>query len=232
MAAGTQSYNGLGVPLYGNSTMQQQAAGDQPLTIQSVADNTACNLLSVNHTSTSAITTGYTQCFYSNMNIDGGATGGRNIQLHPFAADITIDGAMSAQVGGCYIYITEGATGVTYATPSTVFGYAVYFAATGSAPDYRAGFWAQSAEVAAYQGSTIDAAFFCDNSDALGCWGAVIGVQGVTSPAYFLHMDTAPGEDQMISTGIRANIAAAGTWMRVKIQSTEYWIALHASCTS
>ena len=231
MTAGTQTYKGLAVPLFGNSTIQQPSAGDTPLTIQSVADNTAGNILSVNHTSTSAITTGYTQCFYANMNIDGGATSGRDTQLHPFAADITIDGTMSAQVGGCYIYIAEGSTGATL-TSSTVFGYTVYFAATGSAPDYRAGFWAQSAEVAAYKGAVMDAAFFCDNSGALGCWEAVIGVQGITSPAYFLYMDTAPGEEQMISTGVRANIGAAGVWMRVKIQSTEYWIALHASCTS
>ena len=231
MTDGTTTYNGLGVPLFGASTIMQQAAGEQPLTIRSVADNTACNLMTVGHTSTSAITTGYTQCFYANINLDGGATSSRNTQVHAFAADITIDGTMSAQVGGCYIYIAEGSTGATL-TSSTVFGYAVYFAATGSTPHYRIGFWASSAEVAANKGSVMDAAFFADNSAALGCWESVIGVQGITSPTYLLHMDTAPGTEDMISTGIRANIAAADVWMRVKIQSTEYWIALHASCTS
>jgi len=226
MADGKQSYNGLGVPLYGNSTMEQQVAGDQPLTIKSVADNTACNLMTVRHTSTSALTAGYTQCYYASMTLTGGLTGGNTVQANSFATDITLSGTCTGWITGMYVYICEG----TAAVPTNAFldGYVAWFAALGSAAGQRAGFRAGSEETSTYS-ATVDGAFVAECGSA-GAWKSLLVAYG-GPPEEFLHI-TEAALDGMYSDAVRANIAAAGSWLKVNVAGTIMWIALHASCTS
>ena len=231
MATGSGTYNGLAVPLFGESEITQQVAGTDIITLTSVADATAANHLRINATSTSALTAGYFQGAYVNMSLGGGITGGSVTQANAFATDITLSGAVTGQISGMYVYIAEGTAAVP-GSGTLLDGYVVYFAPLGGgAPDYRAGFHAYSEEPVATIG-TMDAALLCESAGALGTWGSVIGVTGITPPSNFLYCQTALGEENMFSTGIRGDVAAAAAWLKVTVQSTVYWIALHASCTS
>lgn len=231
MGAGTKTWEGGAVPLFGESTITQQTAGTDIVTLNSVADSTAANHVRVGITSTSAITAGYLQAFYANVSLGGGITGGSVIQMNAFAADITLSGAVTAQISGMYVYIAEGTAAVP-GSGTLLDGYVVYFAALGGgAPDYRAGFHAYSAEPVATIGS-MDAALLCESAGASGTWGAVIGVMGITPPSNLIYFQTNLGEEDLFSTGVRGNVAAAAAWLKVTVESTVYWIALHASCSS
>jgi hypothetical protein len=224
------TYDGLAVPLYGESTITQQTLGADLLTLTSVADAyTAANLLNIKVTATSAQTAGYLNCAHVDLNMDGGGTGGQAVQSIAFAADITVDGTFSHGVYGAYIYVQEGSTGSTPAAGALV-GMQTYFAAFGATMDYRVGFWASSAETATYQATGVDGAFVAE-CGAAGSWKNLIVAHG-GPPSYFLALTTTPGEEQMISTGVRANIAASNMWLKCDINGTVLWIALHASCTS
>ena len=224
------TYDGLAVPLYGESTITQQVKGTDILTLATVADaNTGVNVMRANITATSAQTSGYIQGFYVNLDLDGGGTGGQTTQANAFATDITIDGTFSSGVWGMYVYVQEGSTGSTPAA-GALAGVQTYFAAFGATMDYRIGFWATSAETATYQATGVDGAFVAE-CGAAGSWKNLVVAHG-GPPSYFLAFTTAPGEEQMYSTGARGNVAAAASWLKVDVNGTVFWIALHASCTS
>ena len=228
MATGSGSYNGLAVPLSGESEIVQVNAGTDVLTITSVADATAANHIRVNVTSTSAITAGYTQGVYVNMNIDGGITGGNTIQANAFAADITYDSTNSGFIGGAYMYFAEGSTGATM-TGSTLAGYTAWFAASGSATDYRAGFWAGSEETSSYPGASADSAFLaeCASSSA---WGSLLCAHG-GPPTYFLHQTTALVAGTMFDSDVTFSATPTGG-LKCNMHGTAYYIALYQSCAS
>ncbi len=223
------NYKGLAVGAFGGSDIWQETDGSSALTITSVADMTAANILGVVITSTSAITAGYTQGVYVNMRLDGGITGGATIQANAFAADITIDSTFSADVTGAYYYFAEGASGST-PTSGRATGVVSWFAAYGASMLERVGFIAGSEETSSNQATFLDSAFSA-TSGAAGAWGSLLACRG-GPPSYLLHFTAAPGEEEMYSTGVRGNVAAASAWLKVNVAGTVHWIALHASCTS
>ena len=232
--AGTME--GLGIPINGGYTCYTSDGTTEYLTTN--ADGTmdftfanlgADNYISVTTTNTSANTSGYVQSFYTSVSHTGGMTGG---QINCFAADLSLGGTIAGvEISGAYVYIAESSTAVTFSS-NILAGYTAYFAAFGSACDYRAGFHCYSAEATTYNASALDAGLLVECAGSTGTWGSVIGVMGVSLPKYFMHITTAPGTERMIGTGALGNPAACTVWAKVLIQSTTYWIPLHASCTS
>jgi hypothetical protein len=230
MTKGKRTYDGLAVPLDGESEITQQIRGTDVLTLTSVANAyTAVNILEIGITATSAQTAGYLLGAHVSMNMDGGGTGGQAVQSIAFGADITIDGTFSHGVYGAYYYFQEGSTGST-PTAGAMVGVQTYFAAFGASMDYRVGFWATSAETSSFQASGVEGAFLAE-CGASGSWKNLIVAHG-GPPSYFLAVTGAPGEEQMISTAVRANIAASDMWLKCDVNGTDFWIALHASCSS
>jgi len=232
--AGTME--GLGVPINGGYTAYQSDGTTAFLTVNAdgthdftFTDEGADNFIGITVSQTTAVTSGYIQAFYANVTVSGGITA--PAQINAFAADITVGGACAGEVSGVYIYFAE--TG-TFTSAHIHAGFTVYFAAFASATPalYRAGVHCYSAEASSYIGSSMDAGLLVESSGASGTWGSMLGHMGVTPPAYFLWMLNAPGTENMIGTGALGNPAACTTWLKVLIQSTTYWIPLHASCTS
>ena len=226
MTTGKGTFNGLAVPIQGESEIKQETAGTDILTVSSVADATAANHLRINVTATSAITSGYLQGAMVNLVLGGGMTGGNTVQANAFATDITLSGTVTGWVSGMYVYMCEG----TSAVPAAGFlsGYVAWFAALGSAALLRAGFHAGSEETSTYS-ATYDGAFVAECASA-GAWKSLLVAYG-GPPEEFLHI-TEAAEEGMYSTGTRANVAAAVAYLKVNVAGTIMWITLHASCTS
>lgn len=227
MTTGTQTYNGLGVPLFGESTITQQTAGTDVLTVRSVADSTASNMFAARITASSAVTAGYTQGFFVNMNLAGGMTGGSTIQANSFATDITISGTTTAWVTGSYVYVCEGATSAV--TEGLILsGHCSWFAALGDACKIRAGFHAGSEETVAVSAvaGTCDGAFVAECASA-GSWKSLLVTYG-GPPEEFLHITEAT-EEQMYTT--RA-VGSAAAYLKVNVEGTILWLTLFASCSS
>lgn len=207
-------YDGLALSMYDKNVL-------------SFTNDGAHNFFSIVVADSTTVTSGYIQPLYVSLTQSGGSSD----QINAFAADIALGGTCSGEISGMYLYFSETGTAAGF---STFNGVAVNMTAFAwaTAPTVRAGFHAYSAEPTATNASLMDAAFLCSNSDSTGTWGAAIGVDGVTAPEYFLWIKDAPGEERFISTQIVANIAAATTWLKVRLQATNFWIALHASCTS
>jgi hypothetical protein len=208
-------YDGLALSLYDRNA-------------QSFEDLGAVNMFSITVSDATTITSGYIQSFYTSITQTGSVTA--PAQINAFAADIFLGGAQANEISGAYIYFGESGT-ATFG--NQLSGYTVYFGSFASAtvPAQRAGFHCYSEEATATN-ATFDAGLNVECAGAAGTWGSVLGTMGVTLPNYFLHIPTAPGEERMFSTGAMGNPSAAAGWLKVRVQTTNYWIALHATCTS
>jgi hypothetical protein len=225
MTTGTATYKGLAIPLYGDFETKQGTAGTDHATFSSVANATASNIVRANWTSTSALTTGYSQGSYVNMTLAGGITGGSVVQASAFATDISLSGAISGWVTGMYVYVGEGTTAVP-ADPGLMDGVCVFFDTLGSGNfAYRAGFHAYSQEASA-QVASLDAAFMCECAGAAGTWGAFLGGLGISAPEYFLEWQSAPGDTRMFVAGYSPT-GVSGIGLRCYVNGTAYVIMLN-----
>lgn len=233
--AGTME--GLGIPINGGYTAYTSNGTTEYLTTN--ADGTrdftyanlgADNMVSITTTNTAALTSGYIISYYTSVTATGGASGG---QISAFAADLAYGGTISGthEVSGAYFYMYESSTALA-GVPSIISGVTTYLAAFGIAHQYRSGIACYSSETSTYNAAALDAAFMVKGVGATGTWGSILGSVGTMQPNYFLHISSAPGTDRLVATGGVANVASAATWLKVLIQSTTYYIALHASCTS
>ena len=228
MTIGAKSYMGMAVPLFGESLIRQQVAGTDVLTVQSHKDSTAANMFAARITASSAVTAGYTQGFYVNMNLAGGMTGGSTIQANAFAADITLTGTNTAWITGTYAYFC----GSPESSSAILSGSCSWFAALSDDCHIRAGFHAGSEETAVKTAVTDHDAAFLAECACVGAWDSLLEAYG-GPPTNFLKISEVDAtEDYMYSTGARGDPAAAAAWLRVDVEGTDMWIALHATCTS
>jgi hypothetical protein len=228
MTTGDRTFKGLAVPLFGESTITQQVAGTDVLTVKSIADSTAANMFAARITASSAVTAGYTQGFYVNMNLAGGMTGGSQIQANCFAADVTLTGTNTSWITGTYVYIC----GSPESSSAILSGHCSWFAALSDDCLIRAGFHAGSEETAAVTVVTDHDAAFLAECAVVGAWNSLLEAYGGPPYTFLTVSEVDAGEEMMYSSGAMGNVATAAAWLRVDIAGTNMWIALHASCTS
>ena len=186
MATGTQTYKGLAVPLFGESTIKQVTLGTDVLNVESLAAATGSNLFRASLSSSATLSSGYLQGFYAAVATTGVLSS--SCQVNAFAADITLSGTPGVEVSGAYIYIAE--TGTTVVTALNLNGYVAYLEDMGGAPAYRYGFKAYSASANVASGTnSADATFQSMCAGSTGTWTALLGVTGTTPPEYFLTID-------------------------------------------
>jgi len=220
------NYDGLSIPAFGAGNHYSE---DSPTTANwSIADNgvfdmavttaTADNVLSVTHTASAALTSGYDQTIYVALNITSTTTGNNATQRHAFATDITIAGAHTSWIGGGYIYISGSGT----VSSAAIYGLNIHIAEC-TAADYLVNLWLQRDSTST---SGLDAYILFSGHPAGQSTDALFYCQG-TKPTYFLQAAASGG---FIDTTTTFGTAPAATGaLACQIGSTTYYIKLQAS---
>lgn len=187
-------------------------------------DAGADNFISVSIVEGTTVTSGYCQPFYANITMDSDAawsTG--NSQLNAFATDITMDGTVSCEVEGMYIYITSSSGTLTSANVSGV----VVNMAEMPAPSTRAGI--QLHFEGGNVGTSQDAAILIRLEGSSSALTNVFQFAGTAAkkPGYFI----ATNAGGQASTFLQAK-TVGGTQDVVlvcNINGSTYWIPLYAA---
>ena len=224
MTTGTQTYKGLAVPLFGESTIKQVTLGTDVLNVESLAAATGSNLFRASLSSSATLSSGYLQGFYAAVATTGVLSS--SCQVNAFAADITLSGTPGVEVSGMYLYFAE--TGTTVMDNCNLNGVVVYFDEMGDTMSYRAGFKVYSDDDSI--ATNLDVGFETVSANS-GLFGAMLGHKGALYPEYFLWCQNAPT--------LTANMAVtytpgdtAGHALRVNFAGTIYNIPMVADSCS
>ena len=192
----------------------------------SFTDPGADNLIAITVTDgSSAVTSGYLQPFYANITLDSDASWSTgSAQINAFATDITLDGTVSCEVEGMYVYITNSSGTITSANIS---GLVVNIADLGSQASTRAGLQIhiEDGNVAASQ----DAAILVRLEGSSGALTNLIQLSGTASlkPAYFLTTNQGGAASTMVQSKTCAG--TQDTVLVCNINGSTYWIPMYAA---
>lgn len=187
------TYKGLSVPMFGEyyrySADQTQCeyvsdTGARDLTFTSAG---ADNLLSIVHTDSNTLATGYLQNFYGSLTGAGTYTTG-NSQLSVFAADLILTGTVSCEAQGMYVYVNGSGT----LTSGNVTGINVYIDDLGGTVSSKTCMTLHFADGNAAAGQN---AFICMRLEGgSGACNAMFQKAGTaTNPTYFLTTNATNG---------------------------------------
>lgn len=176
-------------------------------------------------TENNTVTSGYLQPFYTSITLTSDAawsTG--NAQINAFATDITLDGTVSCEVEGMYVYIAGSSATVTSANIS---GMVVYIADLSGAPSTRAGI-----QIHIEDGNTAssqDAAVLVRLEGSSSTLTNLIQLAGTATkkPAYFLATNQGGAASTLVQTK-----TCGGTQNLVlvcNINGSTYWIPMYAA---
>jgi hypothetical protein len=223
MTAGTNTYNGMAVPLNGNATIVPDSDSLDALTIATSASFTG-NGVCV--TGTFLDLDSCQNVFYAN--VTAGGSKGTGAQFNAFAADIVLDGtpdsATSPYYGGGYIYISK--SGTWTGTSAIVYGFCLDMQETGTV-DYRANLWLQN--TASIAATSVDTYILFSGQGAEGGKTAsMMYYQGIYKPTYFLHLadSTVSG---MFSDSAVSGASGSSAGLHVRVGDATMQIALYAA---
>jgi len=223
MTAGTNTYNGMAVPLNGNASIVPASDALDGLTLACSASMSANGVVV---TGTFIATSGYQSAFYANVTAGGDkGSGVASTQFNAVAVDLVMDGTSSAAgYGGMYIYISK--SGSFTDTSAVVYGACLDLQETGQV-DYRCNLWLQNS--ASVAGCGIDTyILFSGQGEEGGKNASMFYYQGITKPAYFLHLQDASVSGMYSDSAIGEATNSDGALL-VKIGSNTFQIPLYAA---
>ena len=218
MTTGTQTYKGLAVPLFGESTIKQVTLGTDVLNVESLAAATGSNLFRASLSSSATLSSGYLQGFYAAVATTGVLSS--SCQVNAFAADITLSGTPGVEVSGMYLYFAE--TGTTVMDNCNLNGVVVYFDEMGDTMSYRAGFKVYSDDDSI--ATNLDVGFETVSANS-GLFGAMLGHKGALYPEYILWCQNAPTLTANMCVAYSPTDAATHA-LRVSLAGTIYNIPM------
>jgi len=219
------TYMGLAVPLYPDSTGLNMVLSTGGAFDVTAVDPGADNLFAIDVDDGSTVTSGYLQPFYASITLDSDASWTTaNAQINAFSTDITLDGTVSCEVEGMYVYISSSSGTITSANIS---GFVVYIDDLAASPSTRAGIQIHIAD--GNVGSTQDAAILVRLEGSSSALTNLIQLAGTAAqkPAYFLATNQGGAASSLIQSK-----TAAGTQNLVlvcNINGSTYWIPMYAA---
>ncbi len=222
--AGTSE--GIGVPLYGGYTTQDNS-GTDVLTVNNngsydfaFADLAADNCIDLVVTNSTAVSSGYVQGFHINQTTTAVMTGG---QVNALAIDFTLGGTPGVECAGIYIYVDE--TGAPTLTDLNLWGIIINMEDLGAAPALLGGI--KIFRNVTNQGTTVDAFMYFYDSGT-GVTDSLFVHQGTNQPEYFLKsLSAAPSSGMFTDVVITSGDSTKA--LRVSDNSTIYFVPLHAA---